>query len=121
MAEYAEKNTCCPIPPPDKILSDLHLTDKTGLLQVHPHLLTVRSGGLPQVWAVERILPFIQKNTSMQSVGRKRIRPRPLKIEVTCQLGKLLRTPGSVLEHYLLLPHFSFFPRELGHDTPRSL
>ena len=61
------------------LLSDLHIPSQTIMLPFHSDLLPIRAGGLPEIWSLQGILAVAEKDTALPSLGRKRIRPCPLK------------------------------------------
>lgn len=64
---------------PHLFLSEVHLTSDPTVLQVHSHLFAICRRGHQEAWTFQRTLPGHKTYIALPSLGRFRIRPRPVK------------------------------------------
>lgn len=70
---YDKENLYLPFHSTDTLLPDLHIAAQTAFMQIHPHMFTVRTGGVPETRSVQRTVSDSPKTAQMPSMGRKRL------------------------------------------------
>lgn len=76
----------------------MHISLQATDLQVHTHMLGICTSGLPQMGALQGIVPYSTQTSEMPPVGRLRLRPGSLEQDLAYNPNEDMTVEGNILE-----------------------
>ena len=81
----------------------MHISLQATDLQVYPDMLGVCSSGIPQMGAVQGLVPYRAPSSEMPPVGRLRLRPGSLEQDLAYNPNEDMTVESNVLEFEFIL------------------
>lgn len=81
----------------------MHISLQATDLQVHSHMLGICTSGLPQMGALQGIVPYSTQTSEMPPVGRLRLRPGSLEQDLAYNPDEDVAVKCNILEFEFIL------------------